>query len=71
MQKYQIINENTKSILCKPKRNRGISLNRRYRQAIDDIDPSLQVVETTKGRAEEERDFLNEEYQKGWEIRKV
>ena len=71
MQKYQIVNERTGSVLCKPKKGKGISLSRRYRQAIDGIDSDLEVIETTKGRAEEERDYLNEHYQKGWEIKAV
>ena len=71
MQKYQILNERTGRVLCKPKKGKGISLSRRYRQAIDGIDSDLEVIETTKGRAEEERDYLNENYQKGWEIKAV
>lgn len=71
MQKYQIVNERTGSILCKSKKGKGISLCRRYRQAINGIDSDLQIIETTKGRAEYERDYLNEHYQKGWKIKAV
>ena len=66
MDKYRIINKDFNSVICKPK-NGG----RHYRQFIDNIDKSLIVVQTTKGRAEAERDYLNKEYNQGWEIEKV
>lgn len=66
MQKYQIVNKECGSIVCRKKGG-----GRHYRQAMDDIDKGLEIVETTKGRAEKERDYLNEHYQKGWEIKAV
>lgn len=66
MQKYQIVNEECNSIVC---RVRGGG--RHYRQSIGDIGKGLEIVETSKGRAEKERDYLNENYQKGWEIKAV
>ncbi len=66
MKKYVIVNKEWNSIACKVK-NGG----RHYRQPIDDIGKGLVVVETTKGRAERERDYLNANYNKGWEIKEV
>lgn len=66
MEKYRIINKEWNSIACR-KRGGG----RHYRRPINDIGKRLEVVETTVGRAERERDYLNENYQKGWEIDKV
>ena len=66
MDKYIIINKEYDSILCKDKYG-----SRRYRQGRDNIDKNLVIIQTTKGRAERERDYLNENYNKGWEIQKV
>ncbi len=66
MKKYVIVNKEWNSIACKVK-NGG----RHYRRPIDDIGKGLVVVETTKGRAERERDYLNANYNKGWEIKEV
>lgn len=66
MQKYQIVNEEWGSIVCRQKGG-----GRHYRRPMDDIGKGLEIVETTKGRAEKERDYLNANYQKGWEIKAV
>ena len=66
MDKYIIINKDFNSVICKSK-NGG----RHYRQNIDNIDKNLVIVQTTKGRAEAERDYLNKEYNQGWGIEKV
>jgi hypothetical protein len=66
MDRYIIVNKGDNSILCKDKYS-----SRRYRQAVGNIDKHLVVIRTTKGRAEQERDYLNENYNKGWEIEKV
>lgn len=66
MDKYIIVNKGNNSILCKDKYS-----SRRYRQAIGNIDKHLVVIRTTKGRAEQEREYLNKNYNKGWEIEKV
>lgn len=66
MDKYIIKNEDFNSIICKPK-NGG----RHYRQNMDNIDKNLIIVQTSKRRAEAERDYLNKEYNSGWEIEKV
>ena len=66
MKKYVIVNKEWNSIVCKVK-NGG----RHYRQPIDDIEKGLVVVKTTKGRAERLRDYLNANYNKGWEIMEV
>ena len=59
MYKYCIINCKTWSVLCKPKKGtKGISQLRRYRQSYDDIDPALEILKTTKGRAEQELEWL-------------
>lgn len=65
MDRYIIINKETNQIVCKA--NNG----RHYRQSIGYISTGLKVVQTTKGRAEKERDYLNQEYDSGWEIEKV
>lgn len=65
MDKYIIINKETNQIVCKAKNGRH------YRQSIGHIGDGLVVCTTTKGRAEKERDYLNQEYNKGWEIQKV
>lgn len=66
MDKYIIVNEENNSILCKDKHN-----SRRYRQDRNNIDKHCVIVKTTKGRAEQERDYLNKNYNTGWEIQKV
>lgn len=66
MDKYIIINETYNAILCKDKHS-----SRRYRQDRNNIDKHCVIVKTTKGRAEQERDFLNKNYNEGWEIQKV
>ena len=66
MDKYIIVNEAYNSILCKDKNG-----SRRYRQDRNNIDKHCVIVKTTKGRAEQERDYLNKNYNEGWEIQKV
>ena len=66
MDKYIIVNEAYNSILCKDKNG-----SRRYRQDQNNIDKNCVIIKTTKGRAEQERDYLNKNYNKGWEIQKV
>ena len=66
MDKYIIINETYNAILCKDKHS-----SRRYRQDQNNIDKHCVIVKTTKGRAEQERDCLNKNYNEGWEIQKV
>lgn len=66
MKKYNIINERTKQIICKDKQ-----FCRHYRQPFGNIEKGLYIFATTKGRAEKERDYLNKEYYKGWEIKEV
>ena len=66
MDKYIIINETNNAILCKDKYS-----SRRYRQDRNNIDKHCVIVKTTKGRAEQERDYLNKNYNEGWEIQKV
>lgn len=66
MEKYEIVNPKKNQIACKAKYG-----GRHYRQSIGFIQNGLIPVRTTKGRAESERDYLNEEYYEGWEIRKV
>ena len=66
MDKYIIINRESNQIVCKAK-NSG----RHYRQSLNTISNGLVIVQTTKGRAEKERDYLNQEYNTGWEIEKV
>ena len=66
MDKYIIVNENYNSILCKDKYS-----SRRYRQDRNNIDKHCVIVKTTKGRAEQERNYLNKNYNEGWEIQKV
>ena len=65
MIKYTIENKQTNQIICKKKGGRH------YRQNKDSIEKGLIVVTTTKGRAERERDWLNQTYYGGWEIEKV
>ena len=66
MDKYIIINETYNAILCKDKYS-----SRRYRQDRNNIDKHCVIVKTTKGRAEQERDYLNKNYNEGWEIQKA
>ena len=66
MDKYIIINKTYNAILCKDKYS-----SRRYRQDRNNIDKHCVIVKTTKGRAEQERDYLNKNYNEGWEIQKV
>lgn len=66
MDKYIITNETYNAILCKDKYS-----SRRYRQDRNNIDKHCVIVKTTKGRAEQERDYLNKNYNEGWEIQKV
>lgn len=66
MDKYIIINKSYNSILCKDKYG-----SRRYRQDLNNIDKHCVIIQTTKGRAEQERDYLNKNYNDGWEIQKV
>lgn len=66
MDKYIIINETYNAILCKDKYS-----SRRYRQDRNNIDKHCVIVKTTKGRAEQERDYLNKNYNEGWEIQRV
>ena len=66
MDKYIIINETNNAILCKDKHS-----SRRYRQDQNNIDKHCVIVKTTKGRAEQERDYLNKNYNEGWEIQKI
>ena len=66
MDKYIIINETYNAILCKDKHS-----SRRYRQDRNNIDKHCVIVKTTKGRAEQERDYLNKNYNEGWEIQRV
>ena len=66
MDKYIIINETYNAILCKDKHS-----SRRYRQDRNNINKHCVIVKTTKGRAEQERDYLNKNYNEGWEIQKV
>ena len=72
MKKYYILNWKTGQILCKPKKGTGISLTRRYRQSVDDIDKDLEILVTTKGRAEQElkflQDYVGPVQAKDWEI---
>lgn len=65
MDRYIIINRETNQIVCKAK------TGRHYRQSMGYISAGLKVVQTTKGRAEKERDYLNQEYDSGWEVEKV
>lgn len=65
MDRYIIINIETNQIVCKAKNGRH------YRQSMGYINPDLKIVQTTKGRAEKERDYLNQEYDTGWEIEKI
>ena len=64
MKKFRIIHKETNRIICKCN-------GRHYRQYAESIDKGLKIVETSKGRAERERDFLNKEYEQGWEIQEV
>lgn len=66
MDKYIIVNEEYNAILCKDKYG-----SRRYRQDRNNIDKHCVIIQTTKGRAESERDYLNKNYNTGWEIQKV
>ena len=66
MDKYIIVNRDSHQIVCK-----GKNSSRHYRQFIGYISKYFVVLQTTKGRAEKERDYLNQEYNKGWEIEKV
>ena len=66
MDKYIIINKTYNAILCKDKYS-----SRRYRQDRNNIDKHCVIVKTTKGRAEQERDYLNKNYNEGWEIQKI
>lgn len=66
MDKYIIINETYNAILCKDKHS-----SRRYRQDQNNIDKHCVIVKTTKGRAEQEKDYLNKNYNEGWEIQRV
>lgn len=66
MDKYIIVKRDSNQIVCK-----GKNSSRHYRQFIGDISKYFVVLQTTKGRAEKERDYLNQEYNKGWEIEKV
>ena len=66
MDKYIIINKTYNAILCKDKHS-----SRRYRQDRNNIDKHCVIVKTTKGRAEQERDYLNKNYNEGWEIQKI
>ena len=66
MDKYIIINETYNAILCKDKYS-----SRRYRQDQNNIDKHCVIVKTTKGRAEQEKDYLNKNYNEGWEIQRV
>ena len=66
MDKYIIINETNNAILCKDKYS-----SRRYRQDQNNIDKHCVIVKTTKGRAEQEKDYLNKNYNEGWEIQRV
>lgn len=66
MDKYIVINKESNQIICKAKNG-----SRHYRQSIGYISDGLVTLETTKGRAERERDYLNQGYNKGWEIQKV
>jgi hypothetical protein len=66
MKKYEIVNKEMHSIVCKVKGG-----GRHYRQNIDHIAKGLVPVQTTRGRAEAERDYLNSEYDEGWEIKEV
>ena len=66
MDKYIIVNEAYNSILCKDKYG-----SRRYRQDRNNIDKHCIVLKTTRGRAEQERDYLNKNYNEGWKIQKV
>ena len=60
MQKFRIVNNETGQILCK-----NPHTGRRYRQSQDSIGDGLVVVETTKGRAQAECDYLNNNYPLG------
>lgn len=66
MDKYIIVNRDSNQIVCK-----GKNSSRHYRQSIGYVSKDCVVLQTTKGRAEKERDYLNQEYNKGWEIEKV
>lgn len=66
MKKYNIVNKETNQIICKAK-NGG----RHYRQNKDNIQDGLFPVCTTKGRAEEEKDFLERAYGGNWYVVEV
>ena len=69
MTKYIITNKSTNQIICKNKS----SGSRHYRRCIQSYgkEEGFYVLQTTKGRAEKERNHLNKEYCCGWEIEKV
>lgn len=68
MTKYIITNKDTGQIICKHKHSGG----RHYRRSIQSYgkEEGFYILQTTKGRAEKERDCLNKEYYAGWEIEK-
>ena len=70
MKKYRIVNDITGQIICKHKYSGG----RRYRRLLgdDSLNEGFYFMETTKGRAEREVDFLLEEMgEDGWRIEEV
>ena len=66
MKKYTIENKEWNSIVCRKKGG-----GRHYRQNKDTIGKGLEPINTTYGRAIKERDFLNENYNEGWEVYEV
>lgn len=70
MKRFEIINKKSGAIICRSK-NRDVSYSRHYRRPDGDIGEGFEIVQTTKGRAEREAEWLNKNYGKGWEIRAV
>ena len=66
MKKYTIENKEWNTIACRVKGG-----GRHYRQNKNHINKRLEIVKTTYGRAIKERDFLNENYDEGWEVYEV
>lgn len=66
MDRYTIENLTTNQIICKDKQG-----GRHYRQFKGNVDKTMVIVKTTKGRALKECEWLNKEYYDGWEIREA
>lgn len=73
MTKYYLFNSKTNHVLCQPKRGRGASRARRYRQDRNNIDENLEVLKiASKNQAEKElkslQDYVGFYQAKQWEI---